>query len=130
MSRGSGGWGEPYPYRVDRLVRARGRRLIGIFVRARNVPGVVAGIAETLAELGINIKSIHFSPVLGREELSTGFMVLDLTGLTLNPDDVAEPLARVEGVLEISVVEPGSSGTFLDSHHFPLRGEAGERYLP
>ncbi len=118
-----------YPYRLGRVVHVGGRRLVGVFVKARNVPGVLAGIAGTFSSLGVNIRSVHFNPVLGQEELSTGFIVADLTGLDFGPETLAGSLRSVEGVVEVRVVEPGASGVVLDVYHFPVVGEAGERYV-
>ncbi len=118
-----------YPYRLGRAVHTGGRKLLGVFIKARNVPGVLAEIARTFASLGANIRSVHFNPVLGQEDVSTGFIVVDLTGLDLGSETLAGTLRSVEGVMEVRVVEPGASGVILDLYHFPVVGETGERYV-
>ena len=120
---------ETYPLVLGNLFYTGDRRVFGFFVKARNVPGVLAGIAGAFAELRVNILSIYFNPVPSEGEVGTGFIVGDFTGLSLDPEVLRSRLEKVRGVVEVRVVQPQHRGVLLDPYHFPIVGLGGERYI-
>ena len=114
---------------LGNLVYTRGRRVVGFFVKARSMPGVLAEVARVARDLGARILYAYFSLVPGREDIVTGFGVVDFTGLSLDPGIVAKMIEKVKGVLEVRVVLPQRRGILLDPYHFPIVGLGGERYM-
>lgn len=101
-------------------IYAPNRRLVEFMVEKRNVVGALAKIAERLAEKGVNILS-GFLTAHPDEPVSTWSFVADLTGVDIEPSELAEELKKIDVVLNVKFAEPRFPGLMIDELHFPLR---------
>lgn len=100
-------------------------KIIEWSIKARNAPGIIAPIMNTLTEKGCGFLS-GFQSIDWNENtiLMGGF--IDLSASKLRAEDIKKALEKIKGVLEVNIYEEMFDGLIIDGLHFPLR-VSGER---
>ncbi len=117
------------PLLLPNLVHVKNVNIVGLNITTKNNPGALAKITDILAKHDLNIVAINF-PLAINKEFVPLFIVIDLTNLNINLDDVLSKLKSLDVVTEVDVAELYFDGRLLvDQIHFPITGIFKDRLL-
>ena len=109
-----------YPKDILCELYSPGRRFVEFVVEKKNVPGALAKITAEIAKHNINLLS-GLLTAYPEEPTSTWSFFADFTDVTLKPEQLAENLRRLDGVLNVRFAESKYLGLAIDNLHFPFR---------
>lgn len=107
------------PFCVEKYMFYKGRRLYGFVAEGISKPGVIARMAEVIAERGMDITYWNTSTVRMGERGMDVFFV-DFTDSGVDPEELAEELRGLDFVDRVEVIKPVVEGFIADDHTFPV----------
>ncbi|KYH39318.1 MAG: hypothetical protein AYL28_000930 [Candidatus Bathyarchaeota archaeon B23] len=107
------------PFKVERFMFHRGRRLYGFVVEGFSRPGVLATVTGIVAERGLDI-TYYSTGIVKKGERGAGIFFVDFTGSTVEPEELVEEFRRLDFVTDVRMIRPTVEGFIADDVAFPV----------
>ncbi len=107
----------------------RSRKLIGLHLVARNVPGVIAEVAGVLGRANLNVISLNMSSLAGWGEHVPVYIAVDASNASFTVEEIVGKLQAIEEVREVRVVKPQTPQVLVDPASFPIIDPEGSRLM-
>jgi len=104
-------------YDISRVLYVPNRRIFGLLILMRNVPGVLAKVSDVFFRYNINILKVFAT---SNPDVADGVFFVDLTESNVSVDKLIKDLKNIKEVLDVREIEPVSDGLVVDYIHFPL----------
>jgi len=109
------------PWSSGRIIHMPNRRLGGCVItfkpEALQSIGVLEQITDKVASKKAPILLLKTS--IGLEDVAEALIVLDLTGLDVNMEEIASEIMNIPLVTHVEILEPVTEGVMIDYVHFP-----------
>ncbi len=107
------------PFKVERFMFYKGRKLYGFYVEGYSKPGVLENMTDIITRGGVDITYLTLGPVR-RGEKGGVVLFLDFTNATIEPEKLADELKALEFIERVEVTKPRWEGFIADETSFPV----------
>lgn len=108
------------PLELNTLVCCNGRRILGLNLRVRNIPGVLERIVRVISGRGLNIVAVLTSIPSPIAEEALIFICVDFTGREDARLHVVREVSSLDVVYDVKLIEPTVAGILYDESFFPI----------
>ena len=107
-----------FPINLGRYVIAPGRKLIAYSVEIKaNRIGILRDISNVISGKEGDIMYFHLQ--INPDKKGLIFMILDITSMGEDPEELKKSIEKVEGVGKVFTLRPMKEGLIIDTHSFP-----------
>jgi len=107
------------PIELPRFILSLGRRLCGVWIKAKSERNILRKISSWIVEGGLKPIFVHFQKMGDRYEIIRIFM--DYTDSVISPEKIKAELSSVKDVVDVKVFAPEVEGFLVDVFSHPIQ---------
>ena len=117
------------PFLIGNILYTKDRKIIGFYIEASNLPGVISEIARAFEENSTSILSLVFSSKIQSGVRGSLFIATEMLDPKVSVEEVRAALEGIEDIYRVETVQPQHPQLMVDPYHFPIVDETKTRSI-